>query len=211
MIQIPLSNLRGHPMNSNAMPEESLKKLMGHIERTGRYPPLIVRPAPGTSGAQTTHPDLREYQVLDGHHRWAALRRLDKPAAWCVVWEVDDAEALVLLGTLNRLRGADDPRKRAELIAAIQRRCVSGCDAEIARLLPETREQVRKFLSLRSDPPLPLPPLKIGEMPTAVYFFLTGSQKATLDTALRKLGGKREEALMRLVVGEGPRAEKRRD
>ena len=104
MIEIPLTHLRSRADNANIMPEALLIKLAGHIERTGRYPHLIVRPMPGETGA---------YEILDGHHRAEALRRLRSETARCEVWEVDDDEALVLLATLNRLQGRDEVRRRA--------------------------------------------------------------------------------------------------
>ena len=41
---IPLTALEPHPENSNRMPPHLLEKLKGHIQRTGRYEPLVVRP-----------------------------------------------------------------------------------------------------------------------------------------------------------------------
>ena len=107
MIEIPLGQLRARIDNANVMPEALLAKLVRHIERTDRYPHLIVRPiADAGLGAEGF------YEILDGHHRAAALRRLGRTTARCEVWEVDDDEALVLLATLNRLQGRDDVLKR---------------------------------------------------------------------------------------------------
>ena len=39
-----LDALDSHPENANRMSADRLEKLKGHIERTGRYEPLIVRP-----------------------------------------------------------------------------------------------------------------------------------------------------------------------
>ncbi len=64
---VPLDDLRPHPLNANVMPEDLREKLAAHINRTGRYPFLVVRPHPEEPG---------KYQVLDGHHRVAVLREL---------------------------------------------------------------------------------------------------------------------------------------
>src|SRR5258708_1872303 len=104
---VPLDDLVAHPLNSNVMSPDLTAKLRAHIKRTGRYPYLIVRPHPEEQG---------KYQVLDGHHRVAVLRELGHTEARCDVWEVNDREARLLLATLNRLQGQDQPRKRAELI-----------------------------------------------------------------------------------------------
>lgn len=47
---IPVELLVPHPENSNFMDAETLKKLRRHIERTGRYEPLTVRPHPSEEG-----------------------------------------------------------------------------------------------------------------------------------------------------------------
>src|SRR5688572_13749156 len=86
--QIAIEHLHSHPSNPNQMKEPQLAKLTSHIAATGRYPPLIVRP----------HPELAaEFQVIDGHQRLRALKRLDTTHALCDVWNCNDEEALILL------------------------------------------------------------------------------------------------------------------
>lgn len=187
---IELSRLRAHPLNSNVMRAELLDKLAGHIADTGRYPPLIVREIEGGV-----------YQVLDGHHRWKAIERANHERAACVVWDVDDAGAMLLLSTLNRLQGHDDPRKRAGLLAELYEKM--GRDAAaMAKRLPETAQQVRAYLKVREPAPEPAMARPLEQMPTAVTFFLTGQQRHALDERLGAIGGTREAALMRLVEGE---------
>lgn len=188
-VQIPLSQLRAHPLNSNVMPEELLEKLASHIGRSGRYPPLIVRRSPEESGA---------YQVLDGHHRWKALARLGHEAAWCMVWEADDAQASALLATLNRLQGHDDPRKRAELICDLRRR-LGAATSDLARILPENSESIGKLLEVAREPLPPRPPLDLEQMPTAIHFFLSGQERKEVEAALVAIDASRERALMTLV------------
>lgn len=189
VVRIELSRLRSHPLNSNVMDAASLRKLKAHLKRSGWYPPLIVRPADDEGGA---------YQVVDGHHRWRAIEALGHQAADCVVWDVDADEALVLLSTLNRLRGQDDPTRRAALIEHLQNRLRSGA-SELAALLPESPAQIEKHLSLRRAAPEPAKPRSLDAMPVAVHFFLSGAQKRRLDEALATVGGKREDALMTLL------------
>lgn len=181
---IELPRLRPHPDNSNVMPDALLDKLKRHVEASGRYPPLIVRPHEGG------------YQILDGHHRSEVLRRLGHERAWCDVWEVDDDAALLLLATLNRLEGVDDPRRRAALLAKLSDR---GGVSRLSAWLPERAERVKKLLALGQGLPTPRPPRPASDTPVPVHFFLVPDHKRRLDAVLRRLGPAREAALMTMV------------
>lgn len=137
---IPLDDLVAHPLNSNMMPPDLQAKLRVHIRRTGRYPFLVVRPHPEAVG---------KYQVLDGHHRVAILRDLGHTEARCDVWEVNDREARLLLATLNRLQGQDQPRKRAELIHELLGEMSLD---DLAGLLPESDKQIEELHALLEFP-----------------------------------------------------------
>lgn len=193
-LEIPIVLLDAHPLNSNVMPEDRLAKLAAHLERTGRYPPVIVRRLEGG-----------RYQILDGHHRVAALRRVGAAAARCDVWHVDDAEALRLLATLNRLQGEDDAKKRGTLLAEL-RTLTGETLAELAAALPERVEHVERLVALADTPPAPRRPRDLEEMPVAVTFFLSPAQKREVEGRLRALGGEREAALMTLVRGSAGHA-----
>jgi ParB-like chromosome segregation protein Spo0J len=137
---VPLDNLLAHPLNSNVMPLDLQAKLKAHIKRTGRYPFLVVRPHPEEPG---------KYQVLDGHHRVAILRDLGHTEARCDVWEVNDREAKLLLATLNRLQGQDQPLKRAQLIHELLAEMNVG---DLGGLLPETDKQLEELHALLEFP-----------------------------------------------------------
>lgn len=134
--RIGLDRLLPHPANVNVMDEERLEKLAENIRREADYPPLVVRPHPDEDGA---------YQLLDGHQRAEILRRLGHDEALCYVWPCDDRTALVLLATLNRLEGQDDPLKRAELLRELS---ALASPEELAELLPESAELIRQSLDL---------------------------------------------------------------
>ncbi len=178
------------------MPEHLLAKLADHIAGTDRYPPVIVRPAPGHEGGPPGEEAEAHYQILDGHHRVEALKRIGRGSAQCVTWQVNDQEALMLLATLNRLQGQDDPRKRAGLIAALADRHDTR---SLAKRLPERVDQVKKLLEINTRPPAPRAPQPIESMPIAVHFFLLPQQKRLLNERLNTIGGSREEALMTLI------------
>ena len=134
---VPLDDLVPHPLNSNVMSEDLREKLKAHIKRTRRYPFLVVRPFG------------EKYQVLDGHHRVAILRELGHTEARCDVWDVDDREAKLLLATLNRLEGQDQPIRRAQLIHELLGEM--GME-DLAGLLPESDRQLEDLHSLLEFP-----------------------------------------------------------
>jgi ParB-like chromosome segregation protein Spo0J len=138
--QIPLDDLVPHPLNSNVMPPEYREKLVAHIKRTGRYPYLVVRPHPT---------ELGKYQVLDGHHRVGVLRELGHADARCDVWDVGDREAKLLLGTLNRLEGQDQPLRRAQLLHEL---LGEWSASDLGGLLPETEAEILDLHSLLEFP-----------------------------------------------------------
>lgn len=186
---IDLDRLRDHPRNSNVMPDDKLATLRRHVERSGRYPPLIVRPHPEEADA---------YEMLDGHHRARVLESLGHERAWCVVWRVDDEQALTLLATLNRLEGADDPRRRSALIAELHER-FAHTPTELAKRLPEAAADVKKLLSLRAPPPHPAPAPDMADLPSALHLFLTAPQRQRFEHAVEAIGGGREAAVMALI------------
>lgn len=166
----------------------ALRALREHIERTGRYPPLVVRPV--AAG---------RYQIIDGHHRARVLRELDHADAECDVWEVDDRETDLLLLTLNRLRGEDDPLARAQLV---KRLSSTRSLSELARHLPESIGRLKRLLALNAPAPVPRPaPAPDG--PHAITFFLSRSAHERLLELLRDVDRDRSTALVKLLTLEG--------
>jgi len=190
---IPLDALQPHPENANVMPPRLRAKLKANLARTGRYEPLVVRPLADA--------DSRCYQLLNGHHRAMALRDLGHTHARCDVWDVDDDEARLLLVTLNRLEGRDDPSRRAALVA----RLAEGRRSEdLARLLPEPPDALARLRKLAEPPPGPADPADVGPLPRAMTFFLATDQASLVREALRAAGSadehpSRGEALVGLA------------
>ena len=208
---LPLDALDPHPENANRMSADRLEKLKGHIARTGLYEPLVVRPMrnaecgmrnerqrsetdPSGERRSTPHSARRtphfRYQILNGHHRAEVLRKLGHTRARCDVWDVDDDEARMLLATLNRLEGRDDPKARARLVAHL----ATGRSAEdLARLLPEPPDVVERLLRLAEPPPEPAAADSLEPLPEALIFFLNAEQHALVSEALRAVGAVAEE------------------
>ena len=167
---IAIDRLAAHPANPNRMSSSAFKKLCGHIAETGNYEPVIVRPKSGKPG---------RFEILNGHHRIMALKKLGTENADCVVWDVDDDRALILLGTLNRLSGSDDLGKKSELIKQLSK---SFDSRQLAKLLPETKKSIERLKDLNIRTKKASASQKAFLNP--VVFFLTDNQKQIVDEAI---------------------------
>jgi ParB/RepB/Spo0J family partition protein len=171
-LSIAINKLTAHPANPNVMSEEKFRKLVHNIERTGLYEPIIVRPHPKKKG---------RFQIINGHHRIKALEQLGYKTADCVVWDANDEQTEVLLATLNRLCGSDEPVKKIELLKTLKQRSSS---AQLAKLLPNTAKQIDRLTGLKLN--------GVSKKPDAVQFaiplvfFVTAEQNKTIEEALRK-------------------------
>jgi hypothetical protein len=195
---IPLEKLTANPANPNRMSRSNFARLVAHIERTGRYEPIVVRPYSPQSpqrennsktSASSANSAVKDsfYQIINGHHRCEALRKLGRPSAQCIVWDVDEHEADLLLATLNRLSGRDDLHKRSELISKLAGRLGPDSSKQLSRLLPESKKQIDRLRQLAMQTKSILQLAEPGkQLATAVVFFLTDEQKDLLDKALAK-------------------------
>jgi hypothetical protein len=170
--QVAVSRLVAHPDNPNRMSGSTFAKLVRNIERTGRYEPLIVRPYRRKKG---------RFQIINGHHRLEALKKLGKRKAAVIVWDVDDEQTDILLATLNRLSGSDVVAKK---IALLKRLTEKMNARQLGRLLPQTPGQIKRLIDLRM-PKLPAPACGGPQAPAnAMVFFLTDEQKKVVEDAL---------------------------
>jgi len=167
---IALDKLDFHPDNPNKQSRVNFAKLVRNIERTGRYEPLVVRPAPKNTGC---------FQIINGHHRYHALDKLGYEAADAIVWDVDDEQTDILLATLNRLGGSDQLGKKLKLLKRLNRKMATG---ELAKLLPQTAKQIERLTHLKR----PSAPAKINAkcLANPLVFFVSDTQQQQIERAL---------------------------
>jgi len=187
VVEIEVSKLVAHPKNANVMSGGVRRKLRRHIERTGRYEPLVVRRHPTMEGS---------FELINGHHRKLVLEELGCDRAACVVWELNDHEALMLLATVNRLGGEDAPGKRLELLEALS---LEMDVREMEKWVPEDAEVLAGLLS-RGEVSVMAEPPEMGEMMEAFTVFLKAEEKRRLVEALRSEGEDLGAGLMRWMV-----------
>ena len=183
--EIELTRLLAHPKNANVMSKSIMAKLRRHIEKTGRYEPLVVRPHP-------SQPD--HFELINGHHRKEILTSLKRTHAACVVWDLDDTETLMLLATVNRLGGEDAPGKRLDLLEALAE-SLAASPVELAKFLPEEEAVLMKMLAEEHPPEIAQQP-PMMEMTEAFTVFLTAGDKKRLVEMLRQTHRDTAKALM---------------
>jgi len=133
---ISIKNLYPDPRNANHCDETVMAKLQRSIAQSGFYQSLTVRPHPTVPYG---------YILVDGHHRLKVLEALGHTEVECQVQEMSEEAAGLLLLTLNRLRGEDQPRKRAELMESL----LPVWDiSTLAELLPESPAEIEGLLAL---------------------------------------------------------------
>jgi len=164
---IALDRLTAHPDNPNRMSSSNFAKLVRNIEQTGRYEPLIVRPYRG------------RFQIINGYHRWQALRQLGHKRADVIIWDVDDDQAGLLLATLNRLAGSDELNRKISLLKKLSKKMNAR---ELSKLIPQTPGQIKRLINLR----IPKAPAKIApdKFANPLVFFVTDKQKKVIEDAL---------------------------
>ena len=170
--QISIGRLLGHPDNPNRMSKVNLKKLAGHIKESGDYEPVVVRRHPEKEGF---------YEILNGHHRTKVLRELNYTAVDCVVWDVSDERAMMLLATLNRLNGRDDVIKRAKLVKELNEKFDMK---ELTAALPETKEAIEKLKTISTSEAVLQ--MQDFEIPETLVYIVTAEQKAFVKKIVKE-------------------------
>ncbi len=172
---ILLDKLIAHPDNPNRMSKGKFIKLLRNIERTGRYEPLVVRPCP-------QKPDC--FQIINGHHRWRALKELGYKTAEAVVWDVNDQDTDIMLATLNRLGGSDVLDKKLALLKRLNQSAFRGQASELAKLLPQTANQIKRLTELTISDCRKAIENRKSRILNPLVFFLNDEQQAILQKAL---------------------------
>ncbi len=188
---IGVDRLVGHEGNPNRMSKGKFGKLVRHIKSSGLYEPLIVRKHSESDGC---------FEIINGHHRWRALKKLGYEEIDCVVWEVSDEQVDLLLLTLNRLGGSDVVGKKVELLRRVNARMEFGA---MAKLLPATGKQIERLVGLRDG--IKVTRLAAEGFAKAMVFFLDKGQEQAIENALAAVddhddGSKAARRAAKLVV-----------
>jgi ParB family chromosome partitioning protein len=171
-----IDKLVPHPDSPNRMGKGNFAKLIRNIERTARYEPLVIRPKDDG------------FQIINGHHRWRALRELGYKTVDAVIWDIDDADTDILLATLNRLGGSNVLEKKLALLGRLNERTEAR---DLAKRLPHSAKQIRRLTRMNSDGLACLRPAKSAAhqavksaFANPLVFFLSDAQHEIVEKAL---------------------------
>lgn len=187
---IALDKLVAHPDNPNRMSKAKFAKLIRNIERTGRYEPLVVRPCP-------QEPEF--FQIINGHHRWRALKELGYKTAEALVWDVNDQDTDILLATLNRLGGLDVLDKKLALLKRLNKSAFNGRTAKLAKLLPQTSSQIKRLTELAISDCRKAVENRKSQILNPLVFFLNDKQQEIVAKALSAAMSEGEESRTKAV------------
>ena len=187
--KIALEKLVAHPDNPNRMSKGKFAKLLRNIERTGRYEPLVVRPCPNKSCrscAKKNPNDDRKtcFQIINGHYRLRALKELGYKTAEAIIWDVNDQDTDIMLATLNRLGGSDVLDKKLALLKRLNQSAFYGQTAELAKLLPQTANQIKRLTELTISDCRKAIDNRKSQTLNPLVFFLNDEQRAIVQKAL---------------------------
>ena len=136
VVWVRLGDLTPAPWNINEMGEEEFVALMGDMGGPNgpyRINPIRVRPVRGG-----------KYQIVDGHQRFEAARRLGWAEIRAVVVECSELEARILNFRFNFERGRVNPVREAEFYRFLLDKGWSL--REIERKLNVKRQRVQQIL-----------------------------------------------------------------
>lgn len=112
LIQTELKNLIPNEYNPNSMSEEKMAQLKKTIKKSGYWQFIIARPAENFDANNPL------YKIIDGEHRWLAMK--DEPEfqdpQYVVLVESDEDTAKIQTINFNHLRGEMDSTKMANIL-----------------------------------------------------------------------------------------------
>lgn len=151
---LPCAALSDHPLRMRFFSESHLERLIDAIRMHGLLQPLIV---------YAHHPP--NYQILSGHYRIRAARRLHMKEVVCTIFQGSEEEALRIHCTANLLTRGLNPVEEAYLISELIR--TRGMRmADIGAVLGHSKSWVsRRLKILRTLHPSVRRLVESGEIP----------------------------------------------
>jgi len=135
----PIDKIRPNAWNFNTQDQKTFNSLKAALGRFGWVYPIIVREVEGG------------YEIIDGEHRWRALKELGvKQVPVKNLGHMDDLLAKELMLILNKTRGEANPEKLGLSLARIVKHMKEEGEDPL-EFLPYDERQLERFLSFSED------------------------------------------------------------
>jgi ParB/RepB/Spo0J family partition protein len=179
---IALSSLKENRWNPNRMKAALFEGLKANIEREGYLQPIIVRPLESRKLRAESREVRAEsrYEIIDGAHRFRALKELGHKEAQCVILNLTEKQAKILTVTMNRLRGEFDYVELSGLLKDLEME-----QREIEKYLAYTTKEQEEILSLLRAPQVVQIDKIAQEGEILVEFLLTLPQEKIVERAVK--------------------------
>ena len=129
---LPLEEIVANRYNPNRMPDSLMSMLCTCIEKFSFVFPILV----------TWDKELQKYRIIDGYHRYEALKRLGAKEAAVVDMKLPYHEAVQLTVLMNRIKGHHQVSLMSDLVMKLEDLGLQ--DSEICENLGmETEEYLR--------------------------------------------------------------------
>lgn len=135
--EVLVSEITPNPWNPQHMESEMMERTKRCIRDNQFISPIVVRSIKPTKTAKAP------YEIIDGEHRWLAMRDLGHTIISVIdLGVLQDHVAKALTLKLNDLHGAADPEKKADLIKDL---LSSYSPVELMETLPYDQDYYTQF------------------------------------------------------------------
>lgn len=133
---VDINEVKPNRWNPNVLPERHLDQMVKDVKRKGFVGAIICR----EKG--------KGYEILDGEHRWRALKIIGAAKCPVILVDYDDTEARLATIRFNRLRGELDMVKLSDLMVVLDKRL----GEDVTNLLSFDAGEVENLLSFAEAP-----------------------------------------------------------
>lgn len=135
-IVVPLTELYANDYNPNRMPDNEMGLLKECISKYGFLFPIIT----------TFDKEHGKYRIIDGYHRFEALKRMGATEAAIIDMQIPYHDAVQLTVLMNRIKGLHQVELMSDLILKLEDLGLE--DAEICKNLGM---EVEEYLRLKQQ------------------------------------------------------------
>lgn len=143
IIEVQLNDISPNDYNPNHMDADKMDKLVSTIKNRGYLQYIVVRNAP----------EAGKYIIVDGEHRWTALKQLPEyslvPVPVILVENIDDDLAKIDTINFNIIHGHMNARKIGKILEELQE---DFDTQELLNLISYSEEEVTDYITFANLP-----------------------------------------------------------